>query len=260
MGGGLWSLMWQWHHFPQADFQYVKDVFMKMNLILVISLLFIFTGCLSTQKNTASSTTSVEQLNQTYQAVKSNVARLHAMINGKYVQYNNRNQGDDPPDYRVWLVNDQQDSVMLYVFPAGDPNKTSLPDEPAGIRFQHFQAINRDTIVLTYYDIPEDFGPTLAELLADPEKASEGVDFDKLQLQQANRPVYTRNNPLSFTSELKTKATGQHAEDWNTMYYSTTVEPTKIYFQASRSNDATTETRSSVFIKLDLLRSKHTSY
>ncbi len=245
---------------------------MRIFLLLGITILLYTTSC---QKNIVNTQKTLPQKglielpmcreDATYQVIKSNVARLQAMLNGKYIQYNARDTSAERPNYQVWRVNEGQDSVMLYVFPAGDPAKvgywsfhyqvlTSLPDNPTSTHFEHFQLIDRDTIKSTFYAVPKEIELSLDTLLNNSEALFQDINFMKLQPLETNGSVYLRNNPLSFTDQTTSPTRGPMAKDWHTMSYKTTITPAGIDYEVTRSNDQTAQTKRSRFFKLGMIR------
>jgi len=144
---------------------------------------------------------------ETYQGIIKNEARLHAMLVGKFVQYNKVNK---EKKYKTWMVNEGKDSVMIYVFPVGEPNKigywlynyqvmTSLPNEPIYQSFTRLDVIDRDSIRGVYYEAPADFDYTVEEILANPTAIFEKVDLDNLEPSKEGEEVtYIRKTPLHF--------------------------------------------------------------
>ena len=95
-----------------------------------------------------------------YENISGNVQRLKAMMCGRFTVYST---SSDPNGrvYSTWLVNEGQDSVVVYTVPVGEASRlghwlyqcqhmTSLPDEPIHEAFIALKAINRDSIVATY--------------------------------------------------------------------------------------------------------------
>lgn len=174
-----------------------------------------------------------------YRSIKSNVARLQAFMAGKFVQQdivyldsfldslkNIVNAEAENTSitkltqgmYSTWLVNDNNDSVVLYSFPVGDPRKvgywlyhyqvlTSLPDDPIYEVFEELIEIDRDTIESYFYASPKDFDPSLKELLKNYTAEFKSINLRKLkQLEDKERPIengkfYLRQNPIFFKSE-----------------------------------------------------------
>lgn len=146
---------------------------------------------------------------ETFSGIKSNVARLQAMICGEFVQYNER-KSDGKVVYKTWKVNDGKDSVLQYTLPVGDPQKigywlyhyqviTSLPDEPIFEAFEKLETVDRDTIISTFYKVPENFNPPLEELKKKHRNAFASIDVSKLKLDEAEgKNIFVRQNPLFF--------------------------------------------------------------
>jgi hypothetical protein len=144
---------------------------------------------------------------ETFSHIKGNVPRLRAMLCGAFTQYQFR---DTTVGYQTWEVNDGMDSVMLFQLPVRDYNKvgywmytyqvmTSLPDEPLYHAFIHLKELNRDTVIATYYETPDDFDVSLNDLLKDPETAFAKVNLETLELSKDKELVtYWRKNPLFY--------------------------------------------------------------
>lgn len=144
-----------------------------------------------------------------YENIKGNIPRLKAMMCGRFTVYST---SADPNNttYSTWLVNDGQDSVLVYTVPVGEAAlhghwlyqsqfMTSLPDVPIHEAFIELKAINRDSIVATYYEVPEDFGRTLDDILRDPKEQFKEFQFENLALSKDGEVVwYERLTPLKF--------------------------------------------------------------
>lgn len=244
-------------------------------IILFIGLLFLllYSSCKTNESNakkTAQEGTNLgtgliegptSRANSTYQGIKTNIARLHAMFNAKYVQYFDYSAAGEPANFEVWRVNDGQDSMMLYTFPVGDPNKvgywsyhfqvmTSLIEEPIFTRFEHFEAISRDSIKTTFYNPPEGFNPSLETLLKKKKTAFKDVNLKKLSLAKDAGALYVRNNPLSFTDRTIESTSGE----WTSFTYSCTVEPDGMDYTLTRKNDSITDVKVTRFVKLGMIR------
>lgn len=150
------------------------------------------------------------RMDETYSSIKGSVPRLHAMMCGKFVQYST---GPNPEEtkYSTWLINEGQDSVVIYHLPVGDPNKegywmyncqvmTSLPNNPLNATFSKLVEVSRDTILSVYYELPENFDISLQKMLENPEKAFESVDL--ISLKEMNSPTtYIRESILHYKGE-----------------------------------------------------------
>lgn len=169
-------------------------------------LVIMFSSCKNTESVT--NTTTVD-----YQGIRSNVARLQAMLAGKYLQLIETKQQDGSSTFETWKVNDAQDSVIMYSVPVGEPNKdgywlyhyqmmTSLPEEPIYEVFEKLTAIQRDTITSVLYTVPEDFEVTLKSLEKKDKKAFEAINFTTLQEYQEAGGQYVRKEILQFYNEL----------------------------------------------------------
>lgn len=149
---------------------------------------------------------------QSYQSIKSNVARVQAMLTGKFVQ---QTLVDSLNNYQTWKVNDNQDSMLLYSIPVGDPNKigywiyhyqimTSLPNEPIYEAFEKLTEIDRDSIKSTLYLSPADFNRPLDDLITQRENAFENIDFSTFNTGE-DAGYYIRQNLLFFLNQTDVK-------------------------------------------------------
>ena len=98
---------------------------MKIASINILILILLISSCSTTNKTNFVEDKSITQ-DATFTAIKSNVARLHAMMCGAFVQYNMSTDSTNMPKYTPWKVNDGKDSVMLYTIPVDDPSKSWL--------------------------------------------------------------------------------------------------------------------------------------
>jgi len=149
---------------------------------------------------------------ETYQKIKNNTARLHAMLSGAYVQYTIWEDSVKGEDARPWMVNDGKDSVFIYFLPAGDVNKvghwllcyqilTSLPDDPVFNILINLVEIDRDTTRAVYYNVPNNFDPTLEELLSNNSDVLNSIDFALLEESEEGNITYVRKTPLLFIND-----------------------------------------------------------
>lgn len=181
----------------------------KILSIVAFVLFFIVLWSCSTVKETTSLMTGKEiYADETYQQIQKNENRLHAMLAGKFVQYNKASG-----DYKTWMVNGGNDSVVIYFIPVGNPAKdglwlyhyqlmTSLPNEPIYEAFSKLEVIDRDTTRGVYYEAPDDFNVPIETLLENPKTAFETIDFDKLERSRVGEEVlYFREKALYFTGE-----------------------------------------------------------
>lgn len=144
-----------------------------------------------------------------YEGINGNVPRLKAMLSGSFTAYN-LDRDPERKTYMPWLINEDQDSVILCTFPIGEPSKhghwlymaqylTSLPDEPIHVYFVELEEIDRDTILATYYALPEDFEHTTNDILAAPKKMFQEFDFDGLKpVDNGERIWYERRELLKY--------------------------------------------------------------
>ena len=226
----------------------------------LIFLLFLMTtcalfSCKSTQKGTAAKNKKDETTvlvydnvrdKSSYENIKGSIPRLRAMMAGKFTQYNT---AGDPERkvYSVWKVNEGKDSVVIYHIPVGDPNKdgywmyhyqglTSLPDEPVFTCFTKLEEINRDTIVGSYYAVPEDFSLTIPTLLAGPKKLFKDFDFKGLTAMD-DEVKYIRQTPLEYIGLAPLRPLEQPDGEKKYMgeYYS--ITPERYTFSIAFYND-----------------------
>ncbi len=130
-----------------------------------------------------------------YTKFSSNKERLVALLTGSFVQraYSTKHNAT-----KTWLVNDNQDSIILLSVQVGEPNKhgywiyqyqymTHLVDEPFYKALIHVEQIDRDTFYLTNHRPSKVY--TLAEVMS--------VDFDKdmvfENLEKGKTRIYIRN-------------------------------------------------------------------
>lgn len=148
---------------------------------------------------------------ETYSSIKGSVKRLHTMMSGRFVQYTT---GSDPKetDYKTWLINDGQDSVIIYHIPIGNPDKegywmyncqvmTSLPNDPLHATISKLEEVDRDTIKAVFYDFPADFKASLPEILEDPKSAFASVYFLALKKSEGQAIPYVRESIISYKGE-----------------------------------------------------------
>lgn len=204
----------------------------------------------------------------TYQGIQSNVARLHAMLTGSFIQYSNLTPQKTPNEYSVWKVNDGKDSVMLYSIPIGDPNKvgywiyhyqilTSLPEEPIYEGIEQLIEIDRDTINGFFYGIPEDFDVSIDDLINKNRNAFSNLDVKSLQKSEADedKPVYIRQNPLEFKDEslvLKNNYDNNFLKNSYAVYPSGIVFKT-IFYKDSIGNKVI-DIKQSKFVKTAMIK------
>lgn len=196
-----------------------------------------------------------------YESIVSNVARLQALLTGSFVQQVEQSiQGKRV--YRTWKVNDEQDSIILYSIPVGEPNKigywiyhyqimTSLPNEPVYEAFEHLEVIQRDSIKSVYYEAPESFNIPLATLLKQQRTSFEEIPFSKLVVEE-DGGIYVREKILYFTNKTSIVANPQGA-DYKIDIYN--IKPNSIDYKTLFYTDAEganlIERVSSRFVKLE---------
>lgn len=192
----------------------------SVSIILSLSILIFMSSC-GGSKETIEKTGSkskalfLENLDynkeETYSAIKGSVKRLHAMMCGRFVQYST---GPNPKEtkYTTWLINDGQDSVIIYHIPIGNPDKegywmyncqvmTSLPDNPLHVTISRLEEVDRDTIKAVYYNFPEDFTATLPEILENPKRAFASVNLLALKKAEGESIPYVRENIIHYKGE-----------------------------------------------------------
>jgi hypothetical protein len=150
---------------------------------------------------------------ETYRSIKGSVKRLHAMMSGRFVQYTT---GANPKGgkYKTWLINDGQDSVIIYHIPIGNPDKegywmyncqvmTSLPNDPLYATISKLEEVDRDTINAVYYDFPPNFNVSLPEILEDPKSAFASVRLLSLKKAEGEGIPYVRESLTNYKGEDK---------------------------------------------------------
>lgn len=148
---------------------------------------------------------------ETYRSIKGSVKRLHAMMCGRFVQYST-GRNPEETEYTTWLINDGQDSVIIYHIPIGNPDKegywmyncqvmTSLPNDPLYVTISRLEEVDRDTINAVYYDFPKNFEATLPEILENPKKAFASVQFLSLKKTEGEGIPYVRESILKYQGE-----------------------------------------------------------
>lgn len=192
----------------------------SVSILLSLSILLFISACgggkemLEKSSNTSKDlfvTSPGYNKEETYNAVKGSVKRLHAMMAGRFIQYST---GPDPKEtqYRTWLVNDGKDSVIVYHIPIGNPDKegywmyncqvmTSLPNDPLHATISRLEEVDRDTINNVYYDFPADFEATLPDILENPKKAFAEVSFLSLKKSEGEDIPYVRESITNYKGE-----------------------------------------------------------
>jgi hypothetical protein len=195
----------------------IKLKAVSLSLVLLLVAISYFTVACQLRKPMQSSAVKENKFlldgagnSKDYQAISGSIKHFKAIIAGCYVYYNNSTGKEE--DYDLWFVNDDKDSVLIYHIPVGNSDKvghwlyhyqslTSLMEDPLYEAFSKLIPIGRDTIKAVSYKVPEDVNLSLAEVLADPERAFEEVDFGKLELND-EVIIYVRQNPIEYTGEL----------------------------------------------------------
>jgi hypothetical protein len=148
---------------------------------------------------------------ETYNSIKGSVKRLYAMMCGRFIQYST-GRNPEETEYTTWLINDGQDSVIIYHIPIGNPNKegywmyncqvmTSLPNDPLHVTISRLEEVDRDTINAVYYDFPPNFEATLPEILENPKKAFASVQFLSLKKTEGEGIPYVRESIIKYQGE-----------------------------------------------------------
>lgn len=187
--------------------------------IAILTLSYTFSSCSSTQK-TSTTTTGTNALflpdsyqvdSTVYSSINGSLARFYQLYCGRFVQYQPVNGNVN--DYGLWRINDGKDSVMVYHFPVGNPDKdgywayncqvlTSLPDEPIYASFSKLQSISRDTMLLIAYALPDDFSTTLDQLVNKTKEVFRSVDLKTLQRNPGADVAFVRQTPIRYGGEM----------------------------------------------------------
>lgn len=194
---------------------------MKLKVVPQSIVLILAIGCFITACNSKVLTKNTNNKNtqtlidgagdaQAYQEISGSMKRFKAMVAGSYVYYRTpTGKGDD---YETWLVNDSNDSVLIYHIPIGNPNKTghwlyhyqgltSLIEDPLYEAFTELIPIGRDTIKAVSYKVPKNLGISISDVISNPRKVFNSVDFDNLEVD--NEVItYARQNPIEYTGML----------------------------------------------------------
>ena len=249
---------------------------MKIPLCSFILILFLLNACgkphiTSTKKGKKNQKTGFVKgafivEDETFSMITSNIARLQAMMCGEYVQYARR-MSEGKIVYRAWKVTEGRDSVLQYTVPVSDPQKigywlyhyqiiTSLPDEPIFEAFEKLEVVDRDTIVSTFYKVPESFNPTLEELKNKHRNAFTSIDINKLKIDEGEgKNVFVRQNPLFFQG---TSTLVLNPQDKLYTRYVYDIKPSGImmYTESYKTVDAKKKLKgnSEKFVKLSMIR------
>ncbi|BDS09924.1 hypothetical protein [Aureispira anguillae] len=251
----------------------LKKITLTFSMLLCIVLLY---SCGSTKEtNSVSSkerkifvTGELVTQDETYANIKGAVARLRAILCGKFVCYNTLK---DPAGkkYSTWRVNEGQDSVIAYQIPIGDYHKdgywiyhyqclTSLPDQPVYEGISRLIELNRDTIKAVYYELPKDLDRPINQVLKDPKAVFGRVNWKELEPIKGEKVVYyVRKTLLTYKGESKWKSSQFTSKEkgFDADYYK--VAPSKIVYG---KNQEYSEKQSpewlvkAAMIRLDLLK------
>ncbi len=178
---------------------------------------------------------------ESYAHIVNSVARLKAMLCGVFVHYNTTSDPEGET-YSAWMVNDGHDSVMVYTFPVGEPNKighwiytyqimTSLPDDPIYVSFAKLTELDRETIKCAFYALPEDFETSLERLLEDPKAYLSKIDVSTLESSEEEEDLlYSKQTPLDYRAETEKK--GVNPKDSKVRFVTTyqEIKPNRINF------------------------------
>lgn len=213
-----------------------------------LSVFLLFSSCVYAQKpkpdkgkggkgNTVFIYGNAAQDDASYSHIVNNVARLKAMLTGKFVQYNTA--GDTTgTKYSVWRVNDGKDSVVIYQVPVGNFQKighwmyqcqvmTSLPDNPIYQAFTKLVEVNRDTIQEFYYAAPSDFEMSMEQLLENPEELFTNINFNELKpMDDPETVTYVRQSPLHFIGNSSLTVVPQNKSFFKMIVYE--IKPQKV--------------------------------
>ena len=200
-----------------------------------------------------------------FSSIKSNVARLHSMLTGEYVQHI---KIDTQKVYNVWTVNDGKDSVILCNIPIGDPRKngywvyhgqymTSLTNEPLSSALEKLVVIDRDTILGYMYNAPTDFAPSLATLKEKHRNAFGNLNIKQIEQEEHTQIItYVRQSPLLFRGNGQISVLAQKPEWSKSEHY--TISPEGIimiiHVYDPQENMKKINTYDSKFVKLSLVK------
>lgn len=148
-------------------------------IYLSLSILTLFMSCLSSKNATTTSTATTHDKysKEYYNNLSSNKERIIELLSGTFVH---RFKDPDVPEFTVWKVNDNMDSIIIHMIRVGNPNKdgywiyrsqfmTHLPNEPFNSSLQKIESISRDTFkTVTYipvkqYSIEEVLDPNFSK-------------------------------------------------------------------------------------------------
>ncbi|BDS09926.1 hypothetical protein [Aureispira anguillae] len=180
---------------------------------------------------------------EAYTEIKGSVARLQAMICGKYI-YTYISDDAQNEDFSVWRTEDGQDSMIVCQIPIGDYRKigywvyhcqylTSLPNDPVYQAFSKLVALNRDTIKAVYYEVPEGFKLDFTQKMVEIKENADKVDWNQLKISPDSTIIYyARQNLIKFkaTSNMA-KFSTPHPEIKYLKYHQVNL-PNKILIDA----------------------------
>ena len=180
---------------------------------------------------------------ETYAKIEGSLARLRAMMCGRFVQHKCNIQEDGTVlRGESWTVNDGEDSVVTYVIPVGDYRKigywmyyaqclTSLPNEPVYSVFYKMSKVDRDTIRVTHYRVPKGFKLEINNMLKDPDAAFGIIDVDTL-VPNSYMTDYIRQSPIKYVGETNRLEAHEKEGEAHIKYkkFFFEVEPKQVHF------------------------------
>lgn len=196
-------------------------------------------GNVSASKNQKTLVVTEDMRDKTaYQGIKGNIPRLKAMLCGKFTAYLITVDSTDftKKVYEPWLVNEGNDSVVIYTIPVGEVSRqghwlylyqcmTSLPDDPIYQSFVKLEEINRDSIIAIYYDLPNDFEYSINDILMDPKGSFREFNFEQLLVSEIGEKVWYERQALlkyyGWSNWMKTKDAPRpdYKDGYNRDYY-----------------------------------------
>lgn len=236
---------------------------MKILIPFCIVICIAFSAC----KSTTPRTTNEVSLSEEYKKVSGNIARLQAMLTGKFVQQilTEIDSISQREIYTTWKVNDKEDSILLYSIPLDDPNRvgywiyhyqimTTLPDEPVYQAFESLVLTSRDTIKSIYYKAPDDFTITLSELLKTKGKSFQDVPLSKLEIEE-DGGSYVRQDILHFNNKATIVPNPQRKDYKMDMYeiYPEHIFYSTIFYKDPKGKEPI-ESVKTKFLKLSRLK------
>lgn len=178
---------------------------------------------------------------ESYATIKGSVARLRAILCGKFVHYT-MNPNSEEEEYVPWLVNENQDSVLHFHLPVGDYRKdgywiyeyqclTSLVDQPIVETFVKLEELNRDSIQATFYASPEGFSGNIIEILKSPKEFFNEISLKKIAASGSQGEVYyVRQTPIQYIGEsnLEDAKAPSNKGGYESFYYKVGIGKTEL--------------------------------